>query len=144
MGTVRLPHPLRLRAMIVRRSKTDRLDAQLLANLLWLNQIPLSCVPSEDYELLCDVVRYRTTMSRQVPQAKSHSRQLLARQNVHASYAARSGHAGCTGSAARTSARWGTGYGTMRWNGWSGRENSWLRWTSRWRGSRGSSRRRAC
>ncbi|NLX95729.1 MAG: IS110 family transposase [Rhodopirellula sp.] len=33
-GTILLAHPLRLRAMIQRRFKTDKLDAQLLANLL--------------------------------------------------------------------------------------------------------------
>jgi hypothetical protein len=37
-----LAHPLMLRAMIQRRCKTDRLDAQLLANLLRINQIPLA------------------------------------------------------------------------------------------------------
>jgi transposase len=36
-GTILLAHPLRLRAMIQRRSKTDKLDSQLLANLLRIN-----------------------------------------------------------------------------------------------------------
>lgn len=86
MGTVLLAHPLRLRAMVVRRSKSDRLDAQLLANLLRLNQIPLSYIPSEECQLLRDLVRYRTTLSRQVAQSKLHLRQLLARENMHAPY----------------------------------------------------------
>ena len=34
LGTVLLANPLRLRAMVQRRSKTDKLDSQLLANLL--------------------------------------------------------------------------------------------------------------
>jgi transposase len=46
-GTVLLAHPMRLRAMIQRRSKTDKLDAQLLANLLRINQIPLAYIPPE-------------------------------------------------------------------------------------------------
>ncbi len=33
--------------MIQRRSKTDKLDAQLLANLLRIDQIPLSYIPPE-------------------------------------------------------------------------------------------------
>ena len=33
-GTVLVAHPLRLRAMVQRRSRTDGLDSQLLANLL--------------------------------------------------------------------------------------------------------------
>jgi transposase len=44
-GTVLLAHPLRLRAMIQRRTKTDKLDAQLLANLLRIDQIPLAYIP---------------------------------------------------------------------------------------------------
>ena len=43
-GTVLLAHPMRLRAMIQRRTKTDKLDAQLLANLLRINQIPLAYI----------------------------------------------------------------------------------------------------
>jgi transposase len=87
LGTVLLAHPLRLRAMLVRRSKTDRLDARLLADLLRVNQIPLSYIPDDDYQLLRDLVRYRTTLSRQVAQAKLHLRQLLARENADAPYA---------------------------------------------------------
>ena len=45
LGTVLLAHPLRLRAMVQRRSKTDKLDSQLLANLLRINQIPLAYIP---------------------------------------------------------------------------------------------------
>lgn len=86
MGTVLLAHPLRLRAMLLRRSKTDRLDAQLLANLLRLNQIPLAYIPSEEYQLLRDLTRYRARLSRQLAQAKLHLRQLLARENVNAPY----------------------------------------------------------
>ena len=56
-GTVLLAHPLRLRAMIQRRSKTDKLDAQLLANLLRINQIPLAYIPPEPYQQLRDLTR---------------------------------------------------------------------------------------
>ena len=47
-GMVLLAHPLRLRAMIQRRTKTDKLDAQLLANLLRIDQIPLAYVPPQN------------------------------------------------------------------------------------------------
>lgn len=46
-GTVLLAHPHRLHAMIQRRTKTDKLDAQLLANLLRIDQIPLAYIPPE-------------------------------------------------------------------------------------------------
>ena len=45
--------------MIQRRSKTDKLDAQLLANLLRINQIPLAYIPPEPYQQLRDLTRCR-------------------------------------------------------------------------------------
>ena len=38
--------------MIQRRTKTGELDAQLLANLLRINQIPLAYIPPESYQRL--------------------------------------------------------------------------------------------
>lgn len=49
-GTILLAHPAKLRLMIQRRAKTDRLDCQLLANLLRINQIPLSYIPPDDFQ----------------------------------------------------------------------------------------------
>lgn len=85
-GTVLLAHPLRLRAMVVRRSKSDRLDAQLLANLLRVNQIPLAYIPSERYQRLRDAVRYRTSLTRQGVQVKNQLRRLVARENLEPPY----------------------------------------------------------
>lgn len=86
MGTVLLAHPLRLRAMLVRRSKSDRLDAELLAQLLRMGQIPLAYVPPAEYQMLRDLVRYRAQLGRQVAQVKTQLKQLIARQNVQAPY----------------------------------------------------------
>jgi transposase len=44
-GTILLAHPFHLRAMVQRRTKTDKLDAQLPANLLRIDQIPLAYIP---------------------------------------------------------------------------------------------------
>lgn len=85
-GTVLLAHPLRLYAMVQRRTKTDRLGAQLLANLLRVDQIPLAYIPSDEFQMLRDLTRYRTTLSRQLAQTKLHLRLLLARQNMNAPY----------------------------------------------------------
>jgi len=63
-GTVLLADPLRLRAMIQRRAKTDKLDAQLLANLLRINQIPLAYVPPKNYQQLRDLTRCRARLGR--------------------------------------------------------------------------------
>jgi len=85
-GTVLLAHPLRLRAMIQRRSKTDKLDAQLLANLLRIDQIPLAYVPPKHYQQLRDLTRCRVRMTRGQTEAKIQLRALLARQNRSAPY----------------------------------------------------------
>lgn len=85
-GTVVLAHPLRLRAMIQRRSKTDKLDAQLLANLLRINQIPIAYIPPEPYQELRDLTRSRSRLARDQAEVKIKLRALLARQNRQAPY----------------------------------------------------------
>ena len=85
-GTVLLAHPLRLRAMIQRRAKTDKLDAQLLANLLRIDQIPLAYVPPKKYQQLRDLTRCRARLARGGAKAKINLRALLARQNLTAPY----------------------------------------------------------
>jgi transposase len=85
-GTVLLAHPLRLRAMIQRRSKTDKLDAQLLANLLRINQIPLAYIPPESYQQVRDLTRCRARLARDQAKVKILLRGLLARQNRQAPY----------------------------------------------------------
>jgi transposase len=95
LGTVLLAHPLRLRAMVQRRSKTDKLDSQLLANLLRINQIPLAYVPPEGYQQLRDVTRHRSRLTRQAATAKTQLRSLLARHNLVPPYRSPFGVKGC-------------------------------------------------
>jgi len=85
-GTILLAHPLRLRAMIQRRTKTDKLDAQLLANLLRINQIPLAYIPPEPYQQLRELTRGRARLGRQQAEVKIGLRALLARRNLSAPY----------------------------------------------------------
>ncbi len=85
-GTVLLAHPLRLRAMIQRRAKTDKLDAILLAQLLRIDQIPLAYVPPKKYQHLRELTRHRTRLARGQAQAKIKLRALLARLNRVAPY----------------------------------------------------------
>jgi len=85
-GTILLAHPAKLRLMIQRRAKTDRLDCQLLANLLRIDQIPLSYVPPKSYQQLRDVTRYRSRLVGGQTQAKIGLRSLLARHNRQAPY----------------------------------------------------------
>jgi transposase len=85
-GEVLLAHPAKLRLMIQRRAKTDRLDCQLLANLLRINQIPLSYVPPKTYQRVRDVTRYRSRLISGQSQTKIGLRALLARHNREAPY----------------------------------------------------------
>jgi len=78
-GVVLLAHPLRLRAMIQRRSKTDKLDAQLPANLLRINQIPLAYIPPQPYQQLRELTRCRARLGRDQAEVKIKLRALLAR-----------------------------------------------------------------
>lgn len=86
LGTVLLAHPQSLRAMVVRRSKTDKLDAQLLANLLRINQIPLAYIPPDEFQMLRDLTRHRARMARGLATVKTSLRALLARHNVQPLY----------------------------------------------------------
>jgi transposase len=54
-----LVHPFRLRARVERRTKTDKLDARLPANLLRIDQIPLAYIPPEPYRQLRELARRR-------------------------------------------------------------------------------------
>jgi transposase len=85
-GTILLAHPHRLRAMIQRRTKTDKLDAQLLANLLRINQIPLAYIPPEPYQRLRELTRCRARLGRDLAKAKIKLRAILARRNREAPY----------------------------------------------------------
>lgn len=67
--------------MIQRRTKTDKLDAQLLGNLLRINQIPLAYIPPEPYQQLRDLTRCRARLGRHLAEVKIQLRALLARQN---------------------------------------------------------------
>ena len=70
--------------MIQRRAKTD-IDCQLLANLLRINQIPLSYVPPKTYQQVRDVTRYRSRLISGQSQPKIGLRVLLTRHNYEAS-----------------------------------------------------------
>jgi transposase len=82
LGTVLLAHPGKLRIMVQRRCKTDNLDAQLLANLLRIDQIPLAYIPPDEYQLLRDITRQRARMVRGLGSVKNSLRALPARYNM--------------------------------------------------------------
>ena len=83
MGRVVVAHPLKLRAIVAGRAKTDKLDSAMLAKLLWMGMIPESYVPPKRYAELRQYVRARARLVCAATTAKVGLQALLARVNVH-------------------------------------------------------------
>lgn len=83
LGTITLAHPLRLRAIVSGRAKTDKLDAALLAKLLRGGLIPASYVPPRSYHELREITRTRARLSRRKVEARNEIHALLTRANLH-------------------------------------------------------------
>ena len=83
LGEVVLAHPLKLRAIVSARAKTDKLDSELLARLLQANLIPTAYIPPEDYQRLRDLARTRARLSARATTTKNELHALLARRNIH-------------------------------------------------------------
>jgi transposase len=62
------------------------LDAQLLANLLRINRIPLAYIPPDEYQLLREITRHRGRMVRGLASVKTSLRALLARHTMQPLY----------------------------------------------------------
>jgi len=86
LGPVMLAHPLRLRAIVTSRAKTDKLDAGVLAKLLRLGEIPAAYVPPRPYQELRDLTRARARLSQAATAAKCQLHALLGSANVHPPY----------------------------------------------------------
>ena len=102
--------------MIQRRSKTDKLDAQLLANLLRINQIPLAYIPPEPYQQLRDLTRGRARLGRHLAEAKIQLRALLRGRIENRRTARLSVLAAWVGFAASTLGPSTTWFATSCWN----------------------------
>lgn len=86
MGEVILAHPLKLRAIVSARAKTDKLDAAMLAKLLRADLVPRSYVPEGRYQMLRDVTRSRARLVRQAVAAGNEVYGLLRRANARVPY----------------------------------------------------------
>lgn len=86
LGTVVLAHPLRLRAIVSGKAKTDKLDAALLAKLLRGGLIPQSYVPPPSYQELREITRARSRLVSRRTQAKNELHAILSRTNTHLPY----------------------------------------------------------
>jgi len=77
-----LAHPLKVRAIAEARVKTDKVDAETLAQLLRANLIPRSWVPSKDMRDLRQLVRQRAYLVRQSTSLKNRMHAELLRRGV--------------------------------------------------------------
>jgi transposase len=83
LGEVKLAHPLRLRAIVAGRAKTDKLDAALLAKLLRADLVPLAYIPPRSYHELRQIARGRARISRRMTEAKNELHALLMQTNAY-------------------------------------------------------------
>lgn len=86
LGEVVLAHPLRLRAIISARAKTDKLDSEILARLLRSGMIPTAYIPPENYQVLRDVTRCRQRLVNECTKAKNGLHALLMRSNIESPF----------------------------------------------------------
>jgi len=87
LGDVVLAHPLRLRAIVAGRAKTDKLDAALLARLLRAGLIPEAYIPPRGYQELRDLARARARLSQQASSTACELHALLTRENIRMPFA---------------------------------------------------------
>ena len=74
---VEVGHPGHLRAIVAGKKKSDRLDAQTLANLLRCNLFPSCYMASSEIRSLRRVLRYRNMVVRQMKQMKNRTAGIL-------------------------------------------------------------------
>jgi transposase len=86
LGEVVLAHPLKLRAIVTARAKTDKLDCELLAKLLKSDLIPRSYVPPKRYQELRDITRARARLMREASRAACEISALLGKSNLYPPY----------------------------------------------------------
>jgi transposase len=79
---VQLAHPLKVRAIAEAKVKTDKVDAETLAQLLRANLIPRSWIPSRDVRNLRQLVRQRAYLVQQSTSLKNRTHAGLLRQGI--------------------------------------------------------------
>ena len=85
-----LAHPLKLKALTAGRAKTDKNDAEMLAELLRINAVPTSYVPSKGIRELRDLTRHRSSLIAESTTLKNKIHAELARRGTRPPAEARS------------------------------------------------------
>jgi transposase len=76
-----IAHPAKLRVIAESTRKTDKIDAQILAEFLAHDMLPAAWMPTGRVRQHRSLVRYRHRIQRQITSLKNRSRGLLARYN---------------------------------------------------------------
>jgi transposase len=79
---VLLAHPKKLRVIAESKRKSDKLDAQVLAEFLASDEIPLAYRPAPRVREHRTLVRYREYLQRRITSVKNKLRHILARYNA--------------------------------------------------------------
>lgn len=76
-------HPLKTRAIASAKVKNDRLDANVLADLLRADLIPQSYIPSEEVRALREMTRHHIALTQMRTRIKNRLHGLLVKLNLH-------------------------------------------------------------
>lgn len=82
--TVKLAHPLKVRAIASARIKTDRIDAGILCDLLRSDLLPTSYVPPLPVRALREILRHRMRLVHDRVQVKNRLTTVLTKVNLSA------------------------------------------------------------
>lgn len=80
--SVCLSHPLKTRAIAEARIKTDKVDSEILAQLLRTNFLPKAYVPPKHVRSFRAIVRYRATLNNARAEVKNRIHALLAKHAI--------------------------------------------------------------
>ena len=78
-----LCHPLKTKAIASARIKTDKLDSEILAQLMRMDFIPCAYRPDKETRDLRELLRYRALLARRRARVKNSIHALLSKRNVH-------------------------------------------------------------
>lgn len=80
--SVTLAHPLKVRAIAEAKIKTDKIDAETLAQLLRVNLIPAAYIPGKETRTLKEMIRQRVFLVRMRTRLKNRLHVLLDRLHI--------------------------------------------------------------
>lgn len=83
VSSVHVATPYKVRVIAESKSKTDRYDSQMLAELLRINFLPESWIPPHDIRQLRDIIRQRHRLVKTIVMHKNYIRHLLFLHGIH-------------------------------------------------------------